>query len=75
MIQMDGKDVSAISQGEKITAGLELCEVLHLQSKMVVPCFVDGVGEYTGDYNVYGQLIIAQAVRGQKLQINGQEVV
>jgi len=74
MIQMDGKDYSALSQGEKITAGLELHEVLHKQSELVVPCFIDASESYTGEIKVYGQAIISTVVKGQKLQINGIEV-
>lgn len=75
MIQMDGKDYSALSQGEKITAGLELHEVLHRQSGLIVPCFIDASESYTGDIKVYGQAIISTVVKGQGLQINGNEVV
>lgn len=74
MIQMDGKDYTTLSVGEKIAAGLELLEVLHLQSKMVVPCFIDDEESYTGEIKVYGQVIFGTVVKGQKLQINGIEV-
>ncbi len=75
MIQMDGKDYSALSQGEKISAGLELHEVLYKQSGLVTPCLIDGAGEYTGKIQVYGQAIICRAVEGEGLKINGAEVV
>jgi len=68
-IQMDGKDYVSLSVGEKITAGLELIEVLHKQSGLIVPTFIDGIGEYTGDIVVYDQVITAQAVKGQELKI------
>jgi DNA repair exonuclease SbcCD ATPase subunit len=75
MIQMDDKDFSALSQGEKMAAGLELHEVLHKQSGLIVPCFLDNVESYTGEIKVYGQAIISRVVEGQALQINGQEVI
>jgi hypothetical protein len=68
-IQMDGKDYVSLSVGEKITAGLELIEVLHKQSGLIVPTFIDGIGEYTGDIAVYDQVITARAVKGQNLKI------
>lgn len=74
MIQMDGKDFTTLSQGEKITAGLELHEVLHKQSGLIVPCLIDGASEYTGKIKVYGQVIICRAVENEKLKINGIEV-
>ncbi len=74
MIQMDGKDYTSLSQGEKITAGLELHEVLHKQSNLISPCLIDGAAEYTGKIKVYGQAIICKAVEGEKLKINGIEV-
>ncbi|WP_110933784.1 coiled-coil domain-containing protein [Paenibacillus bouchesdurhonensis] len=73
-IQMDGKDYSSLSVGEKITAGLELTEVLFKQSELIVPTFVDGIGEYTGDLLVYGQLITARAIKGQELKIETEDV-
>ncbi|QGQ97024.1 ATPase [Paenibacillus psychroresistens] len=73
-VQMNGKDFVSLSFGEKITAGLELTEVLFKNSNLITPVFVDGVGEYTGEYKVFDQLITAQAVLGQALQINGKEV-
>lgn len=74
MIQMDGKDYVQLSFGEKIGAGLELTEILFKQSNLITPVFIDGIGEYTGKVAVYDQLITGTAVKGQKLQINGQEV-
>lgn len=73
-IQMHGKDYATLSVGEKITAGLELSEVLFKQSDLVLPTFVDGVGEYTGDFNIYGQLITAQAEKGKKFTIETEDL-
>ncbi|MDO3680674.1 AAA family ATPase [Paenibacillus ehimensis] len=74
MIQMDGKDYVALSAGEKIAAGLELTEVLFKQSELIVPCFIDGIGEYTGKVAVYDQLITGRAVEGQELKIETEKV-
>ncbi|GIO57959.1 ATPase [Paenibacillus cineris] len=74
-IQMDGKDYVSLSVGEKITAGLELIEVLHKQSGLIVPTFIDGIGEYTGDIVVYDQVITARAVKGQELKIESEIAV
>jgi hypothetical protein len=68
-IQMDGKNYSALSAGEKIAAGLELTEVLLKQSDLITPVFIDGIGEYTGKVAVYGQLITARAVPDKDLRI------
>lgn len=73
-IQMSGKDYATLSTGEKIAAGLELTEVLHKQSGLIVPTFIDGIGEYTGDVAVYGQLITGRAVKGQKLKIETEDL-
>lgn len=73
-IQMDGKDYATLSVGEKITAGLELSEVLFQQSEIILPTFVDGIGEYTGEFRVYGQLITAQAVKGREFTIETEDV-
>ncbi|MOA44599.1 hypothetical protein D3C78_1669030 [compost metagenome] len=73
-IQMNGKDYATLSVGEKITAGLELTEVLFRQSDLIVPTFVDGIGEYTGDFKIYGQLITAQAVKGRALTIETEDL-
>lgn len=74
MIQMDGKDYTSLSLGESIMAGLELHEVLHKQSGLIVPCFLDNIESYTGEIKVYGQAIISRVVENQALQINGKEV-
>lgn len=74
-IQMDGKDYATLSTGERIAAGLELIEVLHKQSGLIVPTFIDGIGEYTGDISVYDQVITARAVKGQKLKIETEVAV
>ncbi|GIP25511.1 hypothetical protein J23TS9_06410 [Paenibacillus sp. J23TS9] len=74
-IQMDGKDYVSLSVGEKITAGLELTEVLHKQSGLIVPTFIDGIGEYTGKIAVYDQLITARAVHDQELKIETEVAV
>lgn len=69
MIQMDGKDFTSLSAGEKIAAGLELTDVLFKQSELITPVFIDGVGEYTGKIAVYDQLITGTAVPDQALLI------
>ncbi|GIO33703.1 hypothetical protein J2TS6_48440 [Paenibacillus albilobatus] len=74
-IQMDGKDYSTLSTGERIAAGLELIEVLHKQSGLIVPTFIDGIGEYTGKIAVYDQLITARAVYDQELKIETEVAV
>lgn len=74
MIQLDGKDYTVLSGGERVKARLELAEVLYKQSELIVPCFLDELGEYTGDIAVYDQLITGQAVKGEPLKINGKEV-
>ncbi|MBD0381242.1 ATPase [Paenibacillus sedimenti] len=74
VIQMNGKDYPALSVGEKISAGLELSEVLYKQSELIVPTFVDGIGEYTGKVAVYGQLITGRAVPDQLLKIESEDV-
>lgn len=68
-IQMNGKDYSSLSAGEKIGAGLELVEVLFKQSELIVPCFIDGIESYTGPVAVYDQLITGRAVPDQELKI------
>ncbi|MEK5477548.1 ATPase [Paenibacillus sp. FSL R5-0407] len=73
-IQMDGKDYATLSVGEKITAGLELSEVLFKQSEIILPTFVDGIGEYTGEFKIYGQLITAQAVKGREFTIETEDI-
>ncbi|WP_055108934.1 AAA family ATPase [Paenibacillus ihumii] len=73
-IQMDGKDYAALSTGEKIAAGLELTEVLFKQSELIVPTFIDGIGEYTGEIAVYGQLITARAIKGQEFKIETEDI-
>lgn len=74
-IQMDGKDYIALSVGEKIEAGLELTEVLFKQSELIVPTFIDGIGEYTGKVVVYDQLITGRAVPDQELKIEAEIAV
>lgn len=73
-IQMAGKDYATLSTGEKIAAGLELTEVLHKQSGLIVPTFIDGIGEYTGEISIYGQLITGRAVEDQELKIETESL-
>lgn len=73
-IQMDAKNYSALSAGEKIAAGLELTEVLFKQSELIVPCFIDGIESYTGKVAVYDQLITGRAVPDQELKIETEGV-
>ncbi|ACT00255.1 hypothetical protein [Paenibacillus sp. JDR-2] len=74
-IQMDGKDYAFLSTGEKIAAGLELAEVLHKQSGIIAPVFIDNVGEYTGPITAYDQVITGRAVPEQTLQIEVDGVI
>lgn len=73
-IQMNGTDYADLSVGEKISAGLELSEGLFKQSELVLPTFVDGIGEYTGEFMIYGQLITAQAVKGREFTIETEDL-
>ncbi|MEF3312581.1 ATPase [Paenibacillus sp. GYB004] len=68
-IQMNGKDYVKLSTGERVTAQLELINVLYKQSELVTPTFLDCIGEYTGKVAVYGQLITGRAVLDQDLLI------
>lgn len=68
-VQVDGKDYDFLSTGERIGAGLELIEVLHNQSGLIAPVFVDGVGEYTGSIKAFDQVITGRAVPDQPLLI------
>ncbi|WP_336772340.1 ATPase [Paenibacillus sp. MMO-58] len=68
-IQYDGKDYAYLSTGERIAAGLELAEVLHNQTGLIAPVFIDHIGEYTGNIVAYDQVITARAVPDQTLQI------
>ncbi|MGO4375081.1 ATPase, partial [Paenibacillus sp. MCAF20] len=68
-VQKDGKDFISLSVGEKIEAGLELTEVLHKQSGLVAPIFIDGIGEYTGPVQAFDQVITGCAVPNQDLKI------
>ncbi|CAI6024275.1 hypothetical protein PAECIP112173_00376 [Paenibacillus sp. JJ-100] len=68
-IQMDGKDYLALSTGERISAGLELTDVLFKQSELICPTFIDNIESYTGRVAVYDQLITGRVVEGQELKI------
>jgi hypothetical protein len=68
-IQMDGKDYSVLSAGEKIAARLELTEVLFKQTDLIVPAFIDNIESYTGKVAVYDQLITGRAEADQELKI------
>jgi DNA repair exonuclease SbcCD ATPase subunit len=69
MIQMNDKDYTQLSLGEKMAAGLELQDVLYKQSELVVPCFVDNIESYTGAVKVFGQAITGRVVENQELKI------
>lgn len=69
-VQRDGKDYKSLSTGEKIGAGLELVEVLHNQSGLVTPIFIDGIGEYTGQIKAFDQVITGRAVPDKELRIH-----
>lgn len=68
-VQRDGKDYKSLSTGEKIGAGLELVEVLHNQSGLVTPIFIDGIGEYTDPVKAFDQVITGRTIREQELKI------
>lgn len=72
-VQVDGKDYAFLSAGEKIGAGLELIEVLHKQSGLITPIFIDGIGEYTGQIKAFDQVITGRAVPDQDLEIQIKE--
>jgi len=74
-IQMDGKDYVQLSKGEKVTAELELTEVLFKQSEMITPLFLDNEESYTGGKKVYGQLIEATVVKGQELKVETEDAI
>ncbi|WP_429351564.1 ATPase [Paenibacillus sp. 4624] len=71
-IQMDGKDYLALSTGERISAGLELTEVLFKQSELICPTFIDNIESYTGRVAVYDQLITGRVVEDQELKIEAE---
>lgn len=71
-IQMDGKDYLALSTGERISAGLELTEVLFKQSELICPTFIDNIESYTGRVAVYDQLITGRVVEDQGLKIEAE---
>jgi hypothetical protein len=68
-IQMDGKDYQKLSLSEGIRAGLELRDVLSLQSGVIVPCFIDNAESITSFKQPNGQLITSRVVAGQELKI------
>ncbi|MEN1985230.1 ATPase [Paenibacillus hubeiensis] len=74
-IQMDGKDYLALSTGERISAGLELTEVLFKQSALICPTFIDNLESYTGRISVYDQLITGRVVEGQELRIETDNAI
>lgn len=74
-IQMDGKDYLALSTGERISAGLELTEVLFKQSSLICPTFIDNIESYTGRVAVYDQLITGRVVEGQELRIETDNAI
>jgi DNA repair exonuclease SbcCD ATPase subunit len=68
-IEKDGKPYRTLSLSEGIRAGLELRDVLSLQSEMIVPCFVDNAESITSFKQPNGQLISSRVVAGQELKI------
>jgi DNA repair exonuclease SbcCD ATPase subunit len=68
-VQMDGKDYSKLSLSEGIRAGLELRDVLSLQSDVTVPCFIDNAESITNFKKPTGQLITCRVVAGQELKV------
>lgn len=61
-IEMDGKPYSKLSTAEKIKAGLELIEVLSMQSELVTPTFVDNAESILNFSAPAGQLIVVRVV-------------
>lgn len=61
-IEMDGKPYSKLSTAEKIKAGLELIEVLSMQSELVTPTFVDNAESILNFPAPAGQLIVVRVV-------------
>ncbi|AOZ91604.1 AAA family ATPase [Paenibacillus crassostreae] len=73
-IQSNNKDYVQLSTGQRVGAGLELSEFFFKQSELIVPTFIDSIGEYTGKVAVYGQLITGRAVADQELKIESEVV-
>lgn len=69
IVQMDGKDYSQLSFSEKTRAGLEVRDVLSMQSGVIAPCFVDNGETITKFQKPYGQLIITRVVEGKELEV------
>lgn len=72
VVQVDGKDYAKLSLSESIKAGLELRDVLSLQSEIIAPCFVDNAESITKFKEPNGQLIISRVVPGQELTIESE---
>ncbi|WP_102706988.1 ATP-binding protein [Terribacillus saccharophilus] len=68
-IQMDGKDYRKLSLSESIRAGLELRDVLSVQSDVIVPVFVDNAESITKFKEPLGQLIVSRVVAGKELEV------
>lgn len=68
-IEMDGKGYRRLSLSEGIRAGLELRDVLSVQSELLTPCFVDNAESITSFTQPNGQLIISRVVAGQDLKV------
>ncbi|QBP06982.1 DNA repair protein [Virgibacillus phage Mimir87] len=72
-IEMDGKGYKKLSLSESIRAGLELRDVLSVQSEIITPCFVDNAESITKFKEPNGQLIMSKVVAGKKLTIESED--
>ena len=73
IVQMDGKDYSQLSFSEQTRAGLEIRDVLSMQSGVIAPCFVDNGETITKFQEPNGQLIITKVVEGKELEVISDE--
>ncbi|MFF5818485.1 AAA family ATPase [Lysinibacillus capsici] len=69
VVQMEGIDYSHLSFSEKTRAGLEVRDVLSMQSGVIAPCFIDNGETITKFQEPNGQLIITQVVAGKELEV------
>jgi hypothetical protein len=68
-LEMDGKPYAKLSLGEKLRAGIELVNVLSVQSGLQVTCFIDNRESLTSGVEFTHQLIGAYAVPNQTLEV------
>jgi hypothetical protein len=72
-VMLDGKPYSKLSTAEKIKAGLELAEVLIIQSGVSIPVFVDNAESILKFTAPSAQLITAKVKAGElKIETKGE---